>query len=266
MWDMTAGGSSEPDLTGAGNTGSYVNGTPVTASMPNGDRAAVFNGSNQYMTVPSSSSLSIPNPARQLTWEAWIRPDVLQFPTATNGYTDFLGKCGLYYHYCEYEGRMYNSVNSQNRCNRISAYVFNLQPTSAGLGSAADWQPNCNMLQAGHWYHVVGEYRTDATPYSACSSAYPGIADIWVNGVKWNQAYHGDTGCMSQHSIVPQAGPSPFVVGTLAQYDYFFQGAVGKVAIYDTLLTQSQIDAHYVAMTGQQPAGSCADTCTLANP
>jgi hypothetical protein len=264
-WGMTHPGTAETDLAGNDHSGSYVNGTPSLTTMPNGDSAADFSG-RQYMMVPSAGDLSIANSAHQLTWEAWIRPDTLQFPSGTDGYTDFLGKCGQYYHSCEYESRMYNSVNSQNRCNRLSAYVFNLHPTSAGLGSAADWQPKCNMLAAGHWYHVVGEYRTDATPYSICRTAYPGTIDIWVNGVKWYQAAHNDTGCMSQYSIVPQAGPSPFVVGTLAQYDYFFTGAIGKVAVYDKLLSPAQISAHYAAMTARQPSGSCSDTCTLTNP
>jgi len=48
--------------------------------------------------------------------------------------------------------------------------------------------------------------------------------------------------------------------------DAWFQGAIGKVAIYNYLLTQSQISAHYQTMTGQAPSGSCGNTCTLANP
>jgi hypothetical protein len=46
-------------------------------------------------------------------------------------------------------------------------------------------------------------------------------------------------------------------------FDTWFQGAIGKVAIYDYLLSNAQIAAHYQAMTGLAPAGSCANTCTL---
>ena len=58
---------------------------------------------------------------------------------------------------------------------------------SAGLGSAADWQPTCGLIQAGQWYHVVGEYTTLSQP-SDCQNAakYPGSINIWVNGVQWN--------------------------------------------------------------------------------
>jgi hypothetical protein len=34
---------------------------------------------------------------------------------------------------------------------------------------------------------------------------FPGSIDIWVNGVKWNQAVHNPTGCMSQYSVKPPA-------------------------------------------------------------
>jgi hypothetical protein len=156
---------------------------------------------------------------------------------------------------------MYSSVNSQNRCNRLSAYVFN---SGAGLGSGADWQPNCNLLQANQWLHVVGEYQTQTTP-SGCNSAYPGSIDIWVNGVRWSFASHQPTGCMSQYSVKPQAGASPLNIGSMA-LDSWFPGSIGKVAIYDHLLTQTQINAHFTAMTGASPSGSCASTCTTAVP
>jgi hypothetical protein len=232
--------------------------------MLNGDPAVDFNGNGEYMTVPTSAAFSIQT-AQQLTWEGWIRPDVLQWSASSDpynyGYVDWMGKCQDYSPSYEWEARMYATVNSQNRCNRLSAYVFN---PSAGLGSGADWQPTCDLLQAGQWLHVIREYQTQSTP-SACNSAYPGTINIWVNGVEWNAAYHYPTGCMSQYGIKPQAGGSPLDIGTMAM-DSWFPGAVGKVAIYGYLLTPAQIAAHFAAMTGAQPSGSCASTCTTAVP
>ena len=206
FWDMSGPGNTEPDLSGNRNTGTYQGGVPATSTMPNGDRVVVFNGSNQYLSVPSNASLSIPTTGN-FTWEAWIRPTVLQFPNNLNGYIDFMGKCASYSPTCEWEARFYDSVNSQSRCNRLSAYVFN--PT-AGLGSGADWQPACGLFQPGQWFHVVGEYTTLTQPL-ACpnSSNYPGSIDIWVNGIKWNQSAHNPTGCMSQYSVKPKANTSP---------------------------------------------------------
>ena len=158
---------------------------------------------------------------------------------------------------------MYSTTNSENRCNRVSAYVFN---PSAGLGSAADWQPACGLLQAGRWLHVVGEYTTRTQP-SDCQSAamYPGMIDVWVNGVRWNHASHGQTGCMSQYDVIPAANGSPLDIGTMAM-DAWFAGAIGKVAIYGKLLTAAQVTAHYQVMTGTAPTGSCANTCSFSSP
>jgi chitodextrinase len=259
FWDVNPKSTTESDLTGNGNTGTYKNGLPLAVTLPNGDRSADFNGSSEYLTVPSNTSFSIPKTGN-LTWEAWIRPDVLQFPkSSSDGYADFMGKCATYSPTCEWEGRMYDSTTSQGRSNRISAYVFN---TSAGLGSAADWQPTSGVVQAGQWIHVVGEYTTQTQP-STCSNSgtYPGSINIWVNGVKWDQAEHNPTGCMSQYSVRPQSGSSSLNIGTMA-LDTWFKGAVGKVAIYNYLLSPTQIDNHYHAMTGNEPTGSCGVTCS----
>lgn len=57
-----------------------------------------------------------------------------------------------------------------------------------------------------------------------------------------------------------KANNSPVNIGTMAG-DAWFQGAIAKVAIYDHLLTQAQVTAHYQLMTGKAPTGSCASTC-----
>jgi hypothetical protein len=257
-WAMNKLSGNEPDLTGNNHTGAYHFGA-TAAAMPNGDTAADFDGTKQYVSVPSSAVFSIPTTGN-LTWEAWIRPDVLQFPNASSGYVDWMGKCQDYAPTCEWEARMYSTTNSENRCNRLSAYVFN---PSAGLGSAADWQPTCGLIRAAAWYHVVAEYTTVSQPPD-CQNAtmYPGAIDIWVNGVQWNHASHGQTGCMSQYNVVPAANSSPLNIGTMAT-DAWFPGAIGKVAIYDKLLTLAQVTAHYRAMTGATPTGSCANTCSF---
>jgi hypothetical protein len=258
-WAMDHASGTEPDLTHHGHTGTYPVGTKAQVMLPNGNLAADFNGSDQYLTVPSSASFSIPTTGN-LTWEAWIRPDVLQFPhdDGTDGFVDWMGKCQDYAPSCEWEARMYGTVTSEARPSRLSAYVFN---PGAGLGSAADWQPQPGAIAAGSWYHVVGEYTILSAPADCADTAtYPGAIDIWVNGVEWDHAAHGDTGCMSQYQVVPEASSSPLNIATMAT-DSWFAGAIGKVAIYEVRLTQAQISAHFQAMTGQAPTGSCADTC-----
>jgi hypothetical protein len=255
-WAMTNPTGAEPDLTGNHHSGSYTKGGSLVA-LPNGDKAVDFDGASQYMTVPSDPSFSIPT-SHQLTWEAWIRPDVLrwsrQSDPSSHGYVAWMGKCQDRSGSCEWEGRFYSS--SDTRCNRLSAYVFN---PSGGLGSGAYWQAVCNFFKVGQWIHVVGEYQTTTNP-SKCSTP-AGTISIWVNGVEWNPSYHYPGGCMSQYGVTPIAGNSPLDVGTMAM-DAYFPGAVGKVAIYDTLLTQQDITSHYEAMTGKIPTGSCAESCS----
>jgi hypothetical protein len=265
FWNVNPTGSTEIDLTGNGNTGTYVGGLPTTSTMPNGDQAAVFNGSSEYLTVPTNPSFSIPTTGN-LTWELWIQPAVLQFPHSdgTGDYVDIMGKCANYSPTCEWESRMYNTDTpgeNPQRPNRMSAYVFN---PSAGLGSGADWQPVPGLIQAGEWLHIVGEYTTLSQPPDCPASSFPGSINIWVNGVLWNQAAHNTTGCMSQFSVAPKTNNSPLNIGTMAT-DTWFEGAIAKVAIYNYLLTQTQINNHYQTMTGKQPTGSCgsAGTCTF---
>ncbi len=251
-----AGTSGETDKTGHGHNGTYKGGATTATTLPNGDKAAVFNGSSSYLTVPSSAALSIPT-TKTLTWEGWVRADTFNFPVASDdGYVDWMGKCQDYSPTCEWEARVYGNSTAQGRPTRLSAYVFN---TSAGLGSAADWQPS-TALAAGKWVHVVAEYQTTSTP-SGCSSSYPGSINIWVNGVKQSFADHAPTGCMSQYSVTPKTNNSPLNIGTMSM-DTWFKGAVGKVAVYNRLLSQTEINQHFTAMTGQTPSGSCGATCT----
>jgi hypothetical protein len=259
-WAMNKPSGNEPDLTGNGNTGTYQGAAPTAACLPNGDQAARFDGATGYLTVPSNASLSLPT-THNLTWEGWISADLLQFPhQSDDGYVDWMGKCADYAPTCEWEARMYSTTDAQNRANRLSAYIFN---PGAGLGSAADWQPDDNLIAAKAWYHVVGEYTTLSQP-STCAGAasYPGSINIWVNGVPWSQPNHDPTGCMSQYSVTPKANGSPLNIGTMAG-DTWFPGAIGKVAIYGVLLSPSQIANHYRTMTGRSPTGSCHDTCGL---
>jgi hypothetical protein len=255
---MSALSGTEPDLTGHGHDGTYHGGTTPSVTLPNGDHAAELEGNPHYVSVASSAALSIPT-TQNLTWEAWLRPAVLQFDEDSSGYVDWMGKCEDYSPTCEWEARMYNMTNSSDRCNRLSAYAFN---PSAGLGSGAYWEAGtCGTIEAESWYHVVGQYTLEETP-SGCDDTYPGRIDIWVNGVKWNQASHGDTGCMSQYEVAPVANGSALNIGTMAQ-DAWFQGSIAKVAIYGVRLSNEQIAHHYQVMTGEAPTGSCQSTCSF---
>jgi hypothetical protein len=226
----------EPDLTGNGHIGTYqtAGSTLAQSVLPNGDLAARFNGTGQYLQVPSSGSLSVPSTGC-LTVQAWIQPSTLQFPDEEgSGYVYVLGKGNAGKQ--EYALRMYSLTNSENpvRPNRISAYAFNL---SGGLGSGSYFQ---SPVRAKAWMLVT--FVIDAQP----SATWPhGYVSIYQNSTLRGQV------SLSQFGVTPQAASAPFCVGT-RQLQSFFEGAVGKVAVFDYVLSPSQIAAIYGAMAGQR--------------
>ncbi len=233
---LTLGNSSsgsEPDLSGNDNKGIYEprGGRPDLTTLPNGDLATTFDGHNQYVQVLSSRSLSVTDTGC-LTVEAWIKPAVLQFPHAEgSGYVYILGKgtAGKQ----EYAMRMYSYSNSDvpPRPNRISAYVFNL---AGGKGSGAYFQ---DVVRPGDWIMVT--FVID----SRSSAEWPdGYISIYKNG-----QMRGRQVSLSQFDVKPGASNAPLRIGT-RDLNSFFDGAIGKVAIYNSILPAQDILATYEAM------------------
>jgi hypothetical protein len=223
----------ESDLSSHGRNGLYISdaGQPELTRLPNGDMATVFNGLNQYVQVPSTKALSI-TATGCLTIEAWIRPAVLSFPrTQGSGYVHILGKgtAGKQ----EYALRMYSFHNSETppRPNRVSAYAFNL---SGGKGSGAYFQ---DKIDPGAWIMVT--FVVD----SRSSAAWPdGYIAIYKDGQMRAQPVS-----LSQFNVVPKAADAPFRIAT-RDLESFFEGAIGKVAVYDYILSPQDILATYRAM------------------
>jgi len=238
-WTMSHGRGSEPNLArrnptqqyGGNLTGDYV-GSPSPTALPNGELAAEFDGATQYMQVADNAALS-PATAGVLTVEAWMRPDTLTFPhTESSGYVHWMGKGETGNH--EYVSRMYSADNTNGRANRISGYLFN---STGGLGAGSYFQ---DVVTAGQWIHYVLVINANAK-----DTAYPdGYTKLYKNGVLRDQDLLNVAGT----PIVPTRGNAPFRVGT-RDLNSFFEGAVGKVAIYTKELTPTQISNHYAAMS-----------------
>jgi hypothetical protein len=220
------------DMSGNGRTATYLpaDSTFSQTALPNGDPASVFNGQGQYAEVPSSRALSITDTGC-LTVEAWVKATVKQFPQDEGtGYVYILGK-GMPSEY-EYALRMYSYTNTESppRPNRVSAYVFNLD---GGLGSGAYFQ-DTNVV--GNWMMVT--LVVDAQATSGWSHGY---VALYKNGVQRGKV------SLSQFSVKPEAASAPFRIATRSLHSYF-EGAIGKVAVYDSALPQSDIAATYKAM------------------
>ncbi|MBI5201770.1 MAG: fibronectin type III domain-containing protein [Elusimicrobia bacterium] len=221
----TPSAGTQADLSGSGNNGAYKGGTPALQTLPNGERAAEFNGAGQYLSVPSAPALSVPT-TKKLTVEAWMKPSVLNFPnTEAEDYVYWMGKGNPTQGY-EYANRMYSYNNSAGRPNRISVYHWN---KSGGLGSGAYFQ---DPVSTSQWIHVVDVF--DMTT---------GYISIYKNGVLRGKVP------FSQYNVTPTATSSPFNVGT-RNYNSWFKGAIGKVAVYNYVLSQTQITNHVAAMSG----------------
>ncbi|WP_300267268.1 LamG-like jellyroll fold domain-containing protein [Microbacterium sp.] len=231
-WTLGAAASGgEADLGTAGITGTY-SGSPSTTSLPNGDSATQFDGATQYFEAADADALS-PTTTGEITIEAWIRPDALQFPNSeSSGYVNWMGKgeTGQY----EYLGRMYSLTNTENRPNRISGYSFN---TSGGLGAGSYFQ---DPVSTGEWIHYALVINTNNK-----GGAFPnGYTKVYKNGVLRDQ----DDLSIRGVTIVPERGDAPFRAGT-RDFASWFEGAIGKIAVYDTELTPQQLSAHTAAMS-----------------
>jgi len=226
-WTFNGGSAGVADRTGHAHTGAYYNGHNVTDFI-DGSLATVFDGVSQYIEVADDAALSVPA-SGILSFEVWMRPDVLEFPNSEDtGYVHWMGKgtTGQY----EYAGRMYSFTNSEvpSRPNRISGYSFNL---AGGLGAGSYFQ---DTVIPGEWIFFTFIINTVNT-----SGPYPtGYTKVYKNGELRDQD------SLSEYSIVPGNGTAPFRVGT-RDLQSFFQGALGKMAIYDYELSLATIRSHY---------------------
>ncbi|MEV6285232.1 LamG-like jellyroll fold domain-containing protein [Kribbella sp. NPDC051770] len=229
--DRATSGSEASLVGGSALTGTYA-GSRTATTLPNGDRATAFDGATGYFQVADHAVLS-PATTGVLTLEAWMRPDTLQFPHAqSSGYVHWMGKGETNQH--EYVARMYSQVNTENRPNRISGYLFN---STGGLGAGSYFQ---DPVVAGGWIHYVLVINANAK-----STTYPnGYTKIYRDGVLRDT----DDLSISGQIIVPSDGSAPLRVGT-RDFGSWFQGAVGKVAVYDKELSPTRITAHQQAMT-----------------
>jgi hypothetical protein len=132
----------------------------------------------------------------------------------------------------EYALRMYSLRNTEDRGNRVSAYAFN--PTG-GKGSGSYFQ---DRLSAGEWIMVTAVYTT-----SSADGGYPANSVTIYRGPSRRQ-----TTSLMEFEVRPQAGSAPLQIGGDA--GSYFEGAIGKVAVFDRELTATDIAAQYRAMPG----------------
>ncbi len=216
------------DYSGNNLGGTFTN-SPSATTMPNSDTVSVFNGVNQYFTITNYVFLEIVRTGI-LTIEAWFRPDTLQFVhDEGSGYVWWMGMGDT--NQQNWAARMYSYNNTEGRFNRISGYAFNL---TGGLGAGSYFDDN---ITVGQWILYTLTINTVDV-----SSTYPtGYTKIFKNGVERNQD------SLSSYGIIVENSTASMRIAT-RQMQSFFQGAIGKVAVFDYELNSSQIQVHFNCM------------------
>jgi hypothetical protein len=243
--------SSLTDVTGNGHNGIVMN-TPATTALPNGDRSLLFNGTNQYVEVNNSPDLSVTTTGI-LTLEAWIRPDVLDFPNMEGtGYVNWMGKGEPGQH--EYVCRMYAqnpTGNDEGRTNRITGSAFTVSGQSA---AGCYYQPSSDWpVTSGEWIHYVFVINT-----KVITAQYPhGYTKLYVQRKNSDGTLttFEDKDSLKNHTLT--AGTTPFRIAT-RNLGSFFKGAIGKVAVYnyepDSTIIQEHgkkmFDYDYLVLSG----------------
>jgi len=234
---------STADITGHGYTAALIN-SPATTALPNGDRALLFNGIDQYAEVHAAPAFSV-SATGILTMEAWLRPDVLDFPDMEGtGYVNWMGKGESGQH--EYVCRMYGqnpTGNDQGRTNRLVGNAYTLAGNSA---AGSYYQPTSGWaITAGEWIHYVFVINTKAV-----STQQPyGYTKLYIQRRNSNGELVTflDQDPLNGSELL--SGTAPFRIGTRNAAS-FFKGAIGKVALYNYEPDSMRLALHGNTMFG----------------
>jgi hypothetical protein len=191
------------------------------------DRAVGLSG-KAYVQIPSDAAFSAQH---GLTVEAWLRPDILDFPGETRDpYVHWLGKGDkgrLEWGFRFYSRKRPDGTPSA-RPNRISAYLWN---ASGGQGAGAYFE---EPVTPGQWIHVVAVYEPPGKG--------AGVR-IYRDGVF--KKGPPDKGALYRtYGVVPTPGTAPLRLGT-RDLQSFLTGGLDEVAIYPRVLTPAEIRANY---------------------
>jgi hypothetical protein len=191
------------------------------------DTAVGFNG-KAYIEIPDSEDFSQPTSGAGLTVEAWLRPDLLQFPGETEDpYIYWLGKGAAGQR--EWAFRFYSQDSS--RPNRISAYLWS---PAGDLGAGAYFQ---DELVPGEWIHVVACYEPGGNDTDS------GV-HIYKNGV--HRLGPPSPGTLYRnYDVEPRHGTSPLRLATRDCVS-FLVGALDEVAVYPRVLSAEEIAENYL--------------------
>ena len=213
------------DWSGRRHNGAY-HGSPAfgqPGAIGNDANTAVALDGRSYVEIPSQKGFSLG--ASGLTVQAWLRPDLLNFPCAPRAeYIHWLGKgeAGAF----EWGLRFYRKDSSRH--NRISAYIWNAKGRE---GAGAYFE---EPVTSGKWIAVVAVYQPPGND--------AGVA-IYRNGVLKNGPPKPPT-LYRSYGVTPRPGGAPVRLGC-RDLTSFLRGGLDEVAIYPRCLTAVEITKNY---------------------
>jgi hypothetical protein len=217
------------------------------AAIPFGNASVpYFDGAiGSTLTIADAPQYSQPY-ANALSVAAWICPlalDNLNTTGATDQHVHFLGKGVDSSTNVEWALRLYNQTNP-NRHSRLSFYTFNIMasPGQPNLGNGAYMEygvsaNDATAVDLGRWLFLVGQ----AEPWISETDRNTGCL-LWKQGV---QAVRTTADKYESYHVHPQHGAAPISIGGNSSSG--FKGSIAHVAIWNRLLSATEIDALWVA-------------------
>ena len=205
-------GTAWNDISGNGNNGTLTNG-PAFNSNNNG--SIVFDGTNDYITLGTPSSLNITG---NFTVNSWVK--VTMFPSVIGTIYEkgFDGVAEqIYFRFRNNSGTQVLDVGTYkatNNTNYSTTYI---------VGS--------NII-IGSWYNIVGQY----------------------DGANWIIYLNGTLVSSTLQNQGPLASSAPVSIGAAyisSGYERFFNGSIGTVQIYNRALSAAEVSQNFNALRGR---------------
>jgi len=196
-----------------------VPGVEVSIS-PTLGQALSFDGSDDYVAIPSSTSLDIGT--NKVTVEAWVKLDILP-ANLINNYAGI---------YDSYEASYIFYEDKENNELRFKVTDSDGTAEAPGIPGA--------MLETGTWHHVAGVYDGDG-----------GTAKIYLDG----QLVETHTNTNLAGNV--KSGQAA-TIGSKGGSSSFFQGKIDEVRIWNVARTQEEIQIDINRTLGAGEAGLSA--------
>lgn len=207
-----ASGSTVEDFSGSNRDAAYVNSPTLgaTGATTDGDDAVTMNGTNQYVTVASSSAgdTALKAMTGSFSLECWVNPSSLS------------GNRGLFDRYAGGGGT--TSVFLFYLVGATPTFIIRNAANSDSTKSAA------SGISTGVWTHLVATYDGSTSR-------------IYINGT---ESGTGLSTTFSSHNRTPILEIGRFVFSNT-----YFAGTLDEVAVYPSALSSTRVLDHYNAAT-----------------